>query len=408
MNQIKDGLHIIYPLLAYARYGLLGKRITVIGITGTDGKSSSVVLTANLLRAAGYKTAHFSSVSMHDSESESSNDAKMTTPGRGGLHRFLANAKEKGATHAVVEVTSQGMLQHRHRLIGFSLVGITNITPEHIEAHGGFAAYRRTKLSLIRELLPEGRGVVAPHTLALELQTPVPILSCGMGEGDVSGRLLETSLKETGLALSYGGETAEMQAPLGGPFAPCNMVFAAALALALGIPLATIRNAFARQTPIRGRCEVVSSHPLVIVDYAHTLAALETFLPYVKERTRGKLIHVFGAAGGGRDRYKRPLLAELSGQNADISIVTEENPFDEADESIEADIRAGFPPSHDARFAPRREDALRLARGLAGPEDTILLTGKGSESVIAGPRRSRRAYAEIPYAQCLFGTRSSA
>lgn len=411
LKKVRDSLHLFYPLGAYLRYGLLGKKMTVIGITGTDGKSSSVAFTAHMLRTAGYQTAHYSSVSIHDGLAERKNESKISTPGRMGLHRFLADARRKGATHAVVEITSQGMIQHRHRAIGFTLVGVTNVTPEHIEAHGGFARYRKSKASLLRVLLPENRGAVlsdeAHAELADMIPARIPTTTCSFSGGAFRGTLHSSSLEHTAFAIEHAGNRGEIRMGFGGPFVHENALFSAGLALTLGVSLADVTSALATQVPVDGRCEVVSTKPLVIVDYAHTTAALEAFLAYMRRHTGGRIVHVFGAAGTGRDRAKRPVLARLSERYADISIVTEENPFDELEEHITREIRSGFSAAHDVRVVPKREDAVALAKSLLGPDDVLLLTGKGSETVIVGPRRQRRIYAESAYARWLFGTLSS-
>ncbi|MEA2701790.1 MAG: UDP-N-acetylmuramoyl-L-alanyl-D-glutamate--2,6-diaminopimelate ligase [Candidatus Parcubacteria bacterium] len=411
IQRLKNGLHIVYPAFAFLRFGRLGKRIVTVGITGTDGKSSSVAFTAGILRSAGHRVAHYSSVSIHDGLTERRNETKISTPGRMGLHRFLAAAIANGATHAVIEVTSQGMLQHRHRFIGFMLVGVTNVTPEHVEAHGSFERYRESKASLARELLPGSLGLVVSEDALNILRDRLPhglmMRICG-GNGDLRATGIVSTLTRTTLTIVRRNERAVVTASLGGPFAARNILFSAGLATALGASLNDVKEAMRVQAPVPGRCEIVSARPLVIVDYAHTLAALESQLSFVRRKTTGKVIHVFGAAGGGRDRYKRPLLAALSERYADVSIVTEENPFDEREESIAYGIRKGFSDAHEVHTVRKREDAIALAKKLLGPGDALLLTGKGSESVIAGPRRSRRLYTEATYARCLFGTLSSA
>ncbi len=415
-QKAKNALHVVFPLLGALRYGIPGNHLEVIGITGTDGKSSSVVLTAAMLRAAGHRVAHFSSISFHDGLSESSNSAKMTTPGRMRLHAFLRTARENGCSYAVIEVTSQGILQHRHRLIGFSLIGITNITPEHIEAHGGFEPYTRAKLSLVRAFRAKNRGLVIDATTYDRVRELIPrgiqIHAVHRGARDrshVAMEVTETSPFNSAFVLRHGEKEASVQSRLGGPFVLDNILFAATIASLVGVSLADIRDAVQSFACIPGRFEIVSEKPLVIVDYAHTLNALGILLPYVRRYTHGKLVHVFGAAGGGRDRYKRPLIARLSEDNADTSILTEENSFDEPVEAILADIKNGFTDMSGVHEYPHREDAVAFAkRLLRSPDDTLLLTAKGSEEVIAGPQGSRRPYTERIYTRCLFETHSSA
>jgi len=400
----KNTLHALFPIVGAARYGIPGAHMEIIGITGTDGKSSSVELTAAMSRAAGLRVAHFSSISYSDGTRTTPNTMKMTTPGQMELHRFLRRAMENGCMHAVLEITSQGMLQHRHRMIGFSLVGITNITPEHIEAHGGFEQYRRMKASIVDALKDDHRGLVidADTHAAIDDVLKRNVRIHKTNEGELQARILESSLLGSLVELRRGSEHVRIESRLGGPFAPKNIIFAAHMASHCGVPLYAMKQAVEAITIIPGRFEIISQNPLIIVDYAHTIHALETLLPYVRSVTKGRLIHVFGAAGGGRDRYKRPLIARISEASADVSVLSEENSFDEPVQHILNEIQSGFSPKHEFYRYPRREDAVRFAYSLLqSPEDTLLLTAKGSETVIAGPNGSKRPYEERVFVRCL-------
>lgn len=404
MQSAKNVLHGLFPVVGAARFGVPGEYLEIIGITGTDGKSSSVELTAAMLRAAGHRVAHFSTVSYHDGFIASQNTLKMTTPGRMELHRFLRRAIENGCTHAVIEVTSQGIMQHRHRMIGFSLVALTNITPEHIEAHGGFDQYRAAKASIVHSLKTLSRGLVITEQAYKQVASLIPreIRVHRIDDGALHARILETRPHRSIVELERGSESVRIESPLGGPFAADNVVFSAHIASQFDVSLAEMQEAVAAIQCIPGRFEIISSRPLIIVDYGHTMHALEVLLPYVRLATAGKLVHVFGAAGGGRDRYKRPLIARLSEKNVDVSVITEENSFDEPVEMILNDIQTGFSSSHTVYRRERREDAVRLGYSLLNSDDdTLLLTAKGSETVIAGPRGERRAYTERDFIRCI-------
>jgi len=379
--------------------------MSVIGVTGTDGKSSTVLLAAEMLRAHGLRVAHYSSISTHDGIVEVPNERKMTMPGRMALHRFLKQARNNGVTHAVIEVTSEGIKQNRHRLIGFSVLSLTNITPEHIESHGGFSKYRAAKLSLFKFLQKDGT-VLVPEELTDEVASYARNVRTVGTNSDSVVRIsdIRTTLSSTSLVLIKGDDRAEINSSLGGPFVWKNVLLAAGIVSSYEIPLATIKRAVESVRLIPGRFEIIHTRPLVIVDYAHTIAALETLLPFVKAHATGKLIHVFGAAGGGRDTYKRPRIAKLSEASADISIVTEENPFDENPDDITADIITGFTPSHTVYAISKREEAVDMALSLAGADDVVLLTAKGSETRISTGRGSFRPYNERTYIRCHFET----
>lgn len=366
--------HFLYALTATLRYVWWYRHLTIIAVTGTDGKSSTVLLAAEYLRSAGFRVAHYSSISIHNGETVQVNRYKMTMPGRGALHRFLAEASKQGATHAVVEVTSEGILQSRQIGIRFSVVAFTNITPEHIQRHGSFQHYVATKLRLVRNL-KRGSGVIVWNASDATLQRCRKVFDA----------YKNVAVIEKTVAYTYEY------------FTVVNQNFAQAIVMAcLGeLPAHPIDFSRIPQFVIPGRMQVfTTAEKTVVVDYAHTIHAVELCLKIVRAKTSGRVIHVFGAAGGGRDSYKRPTLAHLSETYADIHIVTEENSFDEPTEQILEAIMAGFVIGHPVHRIPSREAAVTYALSLAGPNDTVICTAKGSEVVIAGPGRSFRAYDE--------------
>ncbi len=375
--------HFLYALGATVRLRWWYRHLTIVAVTGTDGKSSTVLMTAEYLRSTGLAVAHYSSISIHDSVTEEVNRLKMTMPGRGKLHQFLAGAYQQGATHAVVEVTSEGILQSRHKGITFDVITFTNITPEHIKRHGSFKRYAATKLSLVQNLQTP-HGVIVWNASDETLQSFRTVLSC----------YKNVPVEEIELPYTYEY------------FTLTNQRLASATARAvLGEATADSFDFSTRPiSVIPGRMEVfVGKEKTVVVDYAHTIHALELCLKITRAETTGRIIHVFGAAGGGRDSYKRPLLARLSETYADIHIVTEENSFDEPIGQIIDAIVGGFTTNHEIHRIPEREAAVRFALSLAGKNDTVLCTAKGSEVVIAGPLRCFRAYNERAFVSSCLG-----
>lgn len=396
-DTIKNIYHFFLSIIAAIRYGFPGRGLTIIGVTGTDGKSSTVTMVAHILRTSGFRTAHFSSVSHDDGSGVEENTMKMTTPGRGYLQEFLSRAKKNGCTHAVLEITSEGIRQHRHRYIPFHILVFTTLTPEHIERHGSFDDYAKTKISLLDFLQRDGVCLVhdGDENLLHMFQTR-PHVSVGATEkhSQYHSVLIQNDWTHSVADITARGNVTRLSLSLGGPFVVQNALMAIAVSVELGIPSTQAVHALSLLRSIPGRCEVLSSSPLVVVDYAHTVSAVEQMLGYARKHTKGKIIHVFGAAGGGRDRWKRPLLAKFSQTHADISILTEENPFDEDPQTIFRDIRSGFSSEDSVFEESTREEAVKRGLSLLGPDDTLLLMAKGSETVIAGPRKSMRGYNE--------------
>lgn len=376
--RLRDYLHLLVSLYGLIRYRHTFKRLCIIGVTGTDGKSSTVMYTARLLRKGGVKTAHYSSVTISDGDAETVNSKKMTTPGRAGLYKFLSEARQNDCTHAVIEVTSEGIQQWRVFGISFDILVYTNITPEHIERHGSFERYRDTKLSLLRQLRAKTHWT-------------------STGRGMVFWSAQEKELAKTlGTCPKYFPVNPE-KVISDSPFVALNYSLSLAVAKACGVE-AVLES---EELQIPGRFEFFRGSPSVVVDYAHTPNALEMCLSAARQITAAKIIHVFGAAGGGRDTWKRPILARISEKYTDIHILTEENSFEEDTGSILADIKKGFSSLDPVYIVPDRRQAIRLAFELANPGDLIVTTAKGSETVIAGKNHIHHPYNEREFVkQC--------
>lgn len=400
----------MYPAIGNLIYGRPSSKLRVIGITGTDGKSSTVILTARLLQAAGYKVGFFSSIAYHDGLTERPNTFKMTMPGRLFLQRFLHTLVGNGCDIAILEVTSEGIKQKRHSFIRFDTVVCTNVTPEHIEAHGGFEAYLKAKQELFRHR-PKTIIVNADDANAAGL-TALPAerhVTYGFNtQADVHGKILTQDLFQTTFEVSMGRKTpTTITLNLGGPFIAYNALAAITVAQSFGVDLASMTSILASIPTIPGRFEIVSHSPLVIVDYAHTVAALERLLPFLRAQWPHEIIHIFGAAGGGRDAWKRPVLAHLSEEWTDRHILTEENSFDEPTKHILDAIRAGFESTENVQVIPKRRNAVKRALKLAQSDSMILFTGKGCETAIAGPHGTREPYSEVETVTCLLKNISS-
>lgn len=392
--------HFLWSFLGAIWYRFPSRGLVVIGVTGTNGKTTVVELTAHLLRAAGMKTAHTSSLRFVTESIETQNRTKMTMPGRAFIQQFLRAARQAGATHAVLEITSEGIRQHRHHFIDFDVAAITNITPEHIEAHGGFDVYRKAKLELFRSLARSSKkekivvingddpsaDMIRETAHALEWRYGITIDETLKRPRAVLFKPAAFAIGEKEISFTVG-KTA-MCVALRGMFNLSNVLCAVAIARSLGISLEQIRGGLASFAGIPGRMEYISAGQSfdVIIDYAHTPDALEQVYRTIA-RDKKRLICVLGAAGGGRDKWKRPELGKCAAMHCAVVIVTNEDPYDEDPETIIDAVAAKpwFEKIPDRRQAIKRA----LEHAVNGAGEAVIITGKGAEPLmaIAGGKR---------------------
>ncbi len=377
--------------LAALIYGFPSRRMMVIGVTGTDGKTTVVHLLHEMLTSAGYRVGSVSSLRFKVNHREELNLLKMTMPGRMRLQQFLAQCRRAGCQFAIIEVTSQGITQSRHRFIRFTAGVLTNITPEHIEWHGSFARYREAKMELFRALPPRATAVLNREDPSSELfakSTPARVTWYSRREielGHVSRpvRVFRVDAKSVQLEL----EGRLLAAPLGGAFNLSNVLAAAATALVFNVPISAIASALENFPGVPGRMEYIQERPFaVVVDYAVTPKALE----YVYTALGGNLICVFGSAGGGRDRWKRPQLGSIAGRFCQAIILTSDDPDDEDPRDITGEIRSGMPADAAAksRVVIDRREAIRQGLHSAKAGDTVIITGMGAQPwLIVGGRK---------------------
>ena len=368
-------------------YRFPSRKMKVIGVTGTKGKSTVVYLASKIFEEAEFTVAAIGSLGYKIGAKEWPNILGNTMPGRFRLQKFLWEAKKAGTKYVILEVTSEGIEQNRHLGISFDTAVITNLEPEHIERHGGFVNYYSAKQKLFG--MARNKHVLNADDQYKNLFAGFPAkqkLFYGILAGDL--RADNISYGKEGTAFKVGDAT--FKSGLLGELNVYNALAALAVARVYNIDFAKIKNAFQKIVSVRGRLEEIKNtrNLRIFVDYAHTPSALKsvykTMRELIKKTVSGsssKLICVLGAAGGGRDKWKRPEFGKLAGDYCDEIVLTDEDPFDENPDQILSEILSGVNRnrlSNVYKVLDRRE-AIKKSLELARKNDIILITGKGSE-----------------------------
>jgi len=427
--------HFLLSWLAALAYWFPSRRLIVIGVTGTAGKTSTVYLAAKMLQAAGHKTGFTSTAVFSDGEHEWLNDKKMTMPGRFFLQRILRRMVKNGCRYAIVETTSEGIKQFRHRFINYDILLFTSLYPEHIESHGSFEKYRETKGRLFSHLrdgatkyVDADRLVVRPRSALKKLdliRVPKTIIVNGDDENagyflnfwseaklvysfrpgasrDFFLKQLNSAAAVSDFTLVQGADVAAtergtfftvngqpVQLRLLGSFNAGNALAAAAVGLNQDIPLEKIIVGLETVRGLAGKLELIDAGQdfTAIVDYSFEPQAVEKLYETAALIPHNRIIHLLGSTGGGRDKSRRPVLGRLAGNKADLVVVTNEDPYDEDPADIINQVAAG------AEMAGKelnktlfkvmdRRDAIKKALELAEKDDLVLFTGKGAEQYI--------------------------
>ena len=406
------------PRLADAYFGHPSRALTVVGVTGTNGKTTTTYLVEALLRARGIETGIIGTIWYVIRGRV--REASQTTPEALELQGLLAEMVAAGVTGVAMEVSSHALEQRRVDGTAFDVAIFTNLTQDHLDYHGTMERYAEAKARLLFELLPEGRKPSA--TAVLNGDDPVGaawakklrgrVLTFGLGTGHaVRARRFESSLTGITLEATTPAGPIQLSSPLIGEHNVMNLLGAVAAGVALGLAPRAVAAALTGVAAVPGRFERVEAGQdfLVVVDYAHTPDALRRVLETARRLTPGRLGVVFGA-GGDRDRGKRPIMGRVAAELAHRVWVTSDNPRSEDPEAIIEAIATGMvppPPDGYTRHPDRREairEAMRWGRG----GDTVVIAGKGHETyqIIAGqtlPFDDRQVAHEILTAE--LGTR---
>ena len=375
------------------------REIFVIGVTGTKGKTTTIEVLNAILEAAGKKTAILSSLREKIGDESKKGSSGNSMLGHAAIQKFLRRARAARCRYAIVEVTSQGVVQHRHRFINWNMGVITNLHPEHIESHGSFENYREAKLSFLQYVLKKG-GKIFLNRNDNNFSFFADALAHGE-ENIMHYTRDDERLQEHFARAARMNRNLESSQPtanerfLASEFNRENVAVAVAIAKEIGISEQAIELAIGHFTGVPGRMEFVTEGWYTgIVDYAHTPDSLEAayraaradLVPASADAPAARLICVLGAAGGGRDRWKRPEFGKIAAHYCDDIILTNEDPYDENPESIIEEINSGIVqvphPRPDVTTILDRHEALVRAVGMMDEGDIVIATGKGSEDWI--------------------------
>lgn len=408
-KQLLSIYHLILALWASAVYGLPSRKMIVIGITGTKGKSTTAYFLAKILEGAGYRVGLTSTAIFKIVGHEWLNATKMTMLGRFALQKMLHDMVRAGCTYAIVETSSEGLAQSRHAGIDYDVAVFTNLTPEHIESHGGFENYKKAKGKLFASLagsfikkIGNGKKIIVANLDDANVgyflgfwadekygYSQQPTANSPKNLQAVGRMLLaeNVQLRSDGSSFQVDGE--EVNLKLIGRGNVYNALAAMAAASSQGVPTFVSATVLGNILTVPGRMELIDEgQPFkVVVDYAHEPESARQLYEAVKNIPHNNLIQVLGSTGGGRDVGRRRILGELAAENADTVIVTTDDPYDDDPGEIAKAVAQGAADKgkkidESIFIILDRRQAIRKAIEIAEVNDLILITGKGSEQVM--------------------------
>lgn len=392
---VPDGREAL-AYLAAAWHGFPARSMTVIGVTGTDGKTTTCNLLHSILVGAGRRVGLISTVNAVIGERVLDTGLHTTTPDAPDVQRYLAEMRDAGLDTVVLETTSHGLAQHRVAACDYDVAVVTNITHEHTDIHGSIEGYRQAKMRLFHHLMAGYHKPGVPKTAVLNADDdsyrylrPLPAerhLTYSLKlRADVVARAVDRQPGEMRIAVDSPAGAMELRSALIGDFNVSNILAATAAALALDTPAAAIEAGVWATRGVIGRMErVEEGQPFTaIIDFAHTPNALQRALETARTLTRGRVIAVFGCAGE-RDRAKRAWMGEISGRLADVTVMTAEDPRRESlqailDEMARGAEKAGAVEGTSYFRVPDRAEAIQFAVDLAEPGDVVIACGKAHE-----------------------------
>ncbi|MBI3232335.1 MAG: UDP-N-acetylmuramyl-tripeptide synthetase [Candidatus Doudnabacteria bacterium] len=416
LKSIRPYYHGALALFASWYFGRPSVDLIVIGVTGTNGKTTTVNLIAKILEEAGFPTGYTSTATLNIDGKEILNPSKITMPSGWLLQKGLKQMFKRGCKYAVIEVSSEGLAQNRHLGINFDVVVFTNLTPEHLEAHGGFENYKQAKARLFASLqayqIPNTKYQINPKlkkTIITNADDTHGKFYAGfkadqyltygvLSEADYFAT--EHDYKPRGVSYTLLTELIQpgsnnKAAPirfnlqLKGLFDVYNSLAAIAAAQSQGIALEICKAGLEKVEIVPGRVEVIQSHPFtIVVDYAYEPEEMKQLYETLEWWPHNRVIQILGPTGGGRDRARIPVLGKMAGEFADIVIITTDDPYDDDPSELADEMIIGASPSGKVRDQTLykildRRAAIIKALQLASAKDLILITGKGADQSMA-------------------------
>ena len=365
-------------------FGRPAEKMCMIGVTGTNGKTTSTYLLKSILeQTLGAKVGLIGTI--QNMIGDTAIETERTTPESYELQELFAQMHDAGCTHVIMEVSSHALTLSRVDTVRFQVGVFTNLTEDHLDFHKTMAEYCKAKAMLFSRCETGVVNLDDAYCEKIIKDATCRLLSYGVTCADAQLRAENLELRAGGVAFDalYAGERVRARLAIPGSFSVYNALGVIGAALALGLPLERITDALAKSSGVKGRAEVVPTPGkayTVLIDYSHTPDSLENILRTVRGFCEGRLIAVFGC-GGDRDRLKRPIMGEAAGRLADYSIVTSDNPRTEEPMAIIDDIVAGMKTApHPYRVIENRVQAIEWALEHAQPGDVIVLCGKGHET----------------------------
>ena len=372
--------HATLSTVGAIKYRFPSKRIHVIAITGTKGKSSTAEFVNAILERAGYKTSLLSTIRFKIGDESKPNLFKMTMPGRFFTQKFLRESVDVNCDYAIIEITSEAARFYRHLFIDIDTLIFTNLTPEHIESHGGFNNYLACKLRIAKSVKSSKK----------KIRSVIANISDKHGAHflvyDVDRNIGYEEFDSKNIKLSVDGDFNKM-----------NALAAKTFAKSINIKDEIIDEALFSVKEIQGRVQHINAGQNfdVIVDYAHTVDSLEKLYKTYADR---HIIAVLGACGGGRDKAKQPLLGAVADKYCDTIIVTDEDPYDDDVDEIIENVASGI-KNHVAQKIRDRRQAISTALSLAKSNSIVIISGKGTDPYIMRANGEREKWSDAKVAK---------